>query len=510
MTALPTLEAQPNAPRRQARPHEARRERVVRGLVGAGALLAATVAVSAAAGYARGVDSAVGAAFDVGLAAAFAAGLFVLQRAVVLFQWRGERLTISLDEGLILFGLVVLPPHLLVVAVGAGVLAAQLRGKRPALKIAFNTAVYTVAAGGAAAAFTVLVAVGAHPIAAATVGMAGYVAFCGLQVAGMFARLERAPLDVIFRERFLVPICAQALVGTSIGLALVGLWSIHPLATLAAAPFVLLASGFARLTAHVDREVEVRRRVAAVSNELVGSTQLEEVASRVVETCGGLFAAGRVTLSLQPREGKPGIAKEADFEGGPAVDRASIASEIRGIDGRKLGHIRVHPPQRTQDEYGPLDAEMLQVVAAQVAGVVENAVILGENRGLWQLQESLVEHVPAGVVYLHANGSVAYQNAHLRRALATASDAAGDALVGGLAELHEHPRLKADVARLLGDGTRFDDVRLHVRAASGQRVLLTATGVPIVDDGLYGGSRRIKGAVLLIHVATDATPTPRV
>lgn len=473
-------------------------------VVGLSALLGVVVAASAAVGYARSNLGSPTALLDLGLAIAIAGALFALQRSVVLFDFRGERVTITLDEGVVFFGLMTLPPQLLVPSVLVGVLAAQLKARRPMRKVAFNTGVHTIAVGGAAAGATALVAAGWPPALAALAGTVGYVAFCGLQVAGIFARIERLSLGAVLKERFVTPVLIQSVIGGSVGLVLVGLWWFHPVATLAVIPFVLLARGYTRLAAHVDREVEVRRKLASVAHTLVGTAQLDEVAARVVDTCGSLFATGRVTLSLRTRNGKPAVEHERDFGGGPSTERTLIEKRIIGVDGEFLGTLRVYPAQRTRDEFGPLDIEMLSVVVAQVAAVVENAVILAENRGLWAMQETIVDHVPAGVVYLNATGGVAYQNQHLQRELGLPTQPSP--FICGLRQLDEDPRVRAKIVELL-IGKPFDDLRLSVQTPGGEAYLV-ASGVPLFDHSNVLRSEQVKGGILLIRAERPALVRP--
>lgn len=303
-----------------------------------------------------------------------AALLFVLHRAALILHWRGHRMIVTLEEGL-LYVLLVSPfPALLVPAVVFfASAAAQALGRREPRKAIFNIGSMSLTAAGTAVTFIVLLSAGVPPAVAALPAIGVYSLLSNLLVAGVFSVLERANPLKVFVERFGYITVGHAALGASLGIATFALWTLHPVALLALAPLAYFGNGYVHLSAQTDRELLVHRRLTDMTTELVGTKDVDVVADRVLAVSGDLFHAGRATIRLSD-----GRVWTRDFEGGPDLARRHLSAPLVGRDGEEIGTIRVDPTRRTREPYGVLEQEMLRMVAGQTAATLAAARVLHE------------------------------------------------------------------------------------------------------------------------------------
>lgn len=412
---------------------------------------------------------------------------FLLERRALVLHFGGMRTVSSFDEPVVFLALALLPPLALVPLVACSMTLVQVSARRAAIKSLFNIGAYTTAAALAATASGALVAfAGWSALAAATAGLGVYTVSSNALVAALFARLESRAFGSVFRERFLMASAWHIVLGVALGVGIIALWHYHPLATLIVAPLVLMTIGFMRLSARAEREVAAHRKLADIGAQLAGTRDVGAVATRVLETCGDLFVAGRARIELQ-RPDEPLRAWSREYEGGVAPGKPPLEAAIRGKEGRLLGRIVIDPARRVTDASRDVDPQLLQVVAGQAAAAIENAWALDEIAAMKDLQQGIVENVPAGVARLDAEGGVAQLNSTLRLTLGE-----GRPIPDGL-RLEAVPRVAGDpglVAALQGlrEGRPFAN---HASELGGRRYLVA--GVPLGAG---------KGAVVLFHDVT--------
>ncbi|MFA5860183.1 MAG: 4-vinyl reductase [Candidatus Thermoplasmatota archaeon] len=314
------------------------------------------------------------------LALTLAGSSHLVLRSLLLFDWRGQRVALAPDEMLVFVALLTLPVPLVILFAVPAMTIYQYTTRRGWLRGSANVAVLAIATASAAAAFTGLQALHAHPALAAALAISVYTVVNLTMVSAFFALRESTSAFIVYRERFLVPTVFHVAVGVSAGLAVVALWSYHPLAVLVLAPFAFFLREHVRLMARIDRESTVHKRIAEVTHALVGEPNVDRVAERVIETCGDIFHAGRVTLTLATTRDRPARTWARDLEGGhdPHVAPLAVALAGAGPNAEPIGAIMVYPTRATQERYQAADQELLRIVAGEAAVSIQSAKVLGD------------------------------------------------------------------------------------------------------------------------------------
>lgn len=299
------------------------------------------------------------------LALVLAASTYHLQTRTLVLPWRGQGAAMHLDEVAIFVGLLALPPILLPAIMMPATFLAQLARRRPLVKVAFNVATQLLSIAAAAGIFVALSRI-AHPALAGVAATAWHTVFTNLCVAFILARVEREPVATAIRERFSVEIVLQAALGASVGLVLLALWRYHPLALLAAIPFLLLARQFAEYRLRSERVLRVHDRMTRLSDALARATGRDELAHEVLAAVGDLFRASRATLVLVPRHGQSHASWTRTF---PYEPRAwgQLDVPLPGADGMPLGVISVDL-ESAPGEAGAENPRALLRLLAQEAG----------------------------------------------------------------------------------------------------------------------------------------------
>lgn len=340
------------------------------------ALLGVPVLAAAGYGAAAGVVAdGWGGPSRVALTLGLASAAYLVLKSLILFDWRGQRVALAPDEVLVFVALVALPLPWTVLFALPAMAAYQAVTKRDLHRGAFNVSVLLIASGAAALAAWAASALQAPTPLAALVGIAVYTPVNLLLVSGVFATREGSSIFTVFRERFAVPSLIHFGLGSSIGLTVVALWSYHPAAVLALGPVVYFARSHVQLIARTDRESVVHKRLAEVSHTLVGEPNVEVVANRVLETCGEIFHAGRVTLTISTPTGKPRTWRRDD-DAGFDPGRRPLAVTLPGRADAPLGAITIHPVRDTHQEFTVADHALLSVVAGEAAASLEHAQVL--------------------------------------------------------------------------------------------------------------------------------------
>ncbi|HET6403533.1 MAG TPA: ATP-binding protein [Candidatus Thermoplasmatota archaeon] len=347
-------------------------------------------------------------------ATAFTLLLFVLQQQGFVFHWRQQSTKISLDEVGIFVGLVAFAPAVVAVATTAASLLNQLVHRRAAGKAAFNVGQYAVAALATASACAGLLALGVPLPWAALPAPAIFYALTALQVSLLFAGIERIPVLRVFSQRFGRFVLIGASLGTSLGLVVLALHALHPLAVVAAIPLFAYLRRFGRLSEWADDEITTHRLVASVSSEVAGRADLDRVAERILSTCHELVDCGEASLLLEQGQGREPRHWRADF--GPAEGFGGVAAEIRASDGARLGTLSVFP-KPGQAKYGEREQQLLRTVGAAAAAAAANAEALraaeAANRELGESEaryRSLFDSAHMLIHVLDADGRVLEAN----------------------------------------------------------------------------------------------------
>lgn len=455
------------------------KDRYVAGVAGlAGLAVAVAAGVTAAHGIAPWGPAYVLAVY----AGLLLVAVGVLQRSSMAFEVAGERLTVSIEECLVFLALLTLAPAATPLLVGVATLGGQVASRRSPQKVVFNVGTYSLAAACAAATYMALVSSGLAPLLAAFPAIAVYSLGSNLVVAGLFARLESRPLGETYARRFLLPAALQIGVGASAGVALYGLWLHHPLATVAVIPFGVLAKGYVRLAADSNRKLAVHKGLAAVGHSLAGNSDLDSIADRVLTTTGDVLQPGAIDLVLYAGHGGDPARWSREFEGGLAQGRSEIRAELPGPDA-PLGHIVVHPSQRSTHRFGEAEREILRIISGQAATAFRNARALHELLEVKDLNREVLEHAPAGVVRVNVHGRVVQANTAMRGLLGAPGEAplAGRPLLEGVLA-QDQPALAEEVRRMLAGQPFYE---LEVQLADGRAFIVA--GVPLRNGGQPSG-----------------------
>lgn len=317
------------------------------------------------------------------------ASLFLLafvwfERLAVSFIWRGHRITIALTEVAIYLGFIALAPTLVALLTPLVRAVLHLASRRPPVKGVFNMAQVALAASAGAATLSVATATGTPLLLAAVFATVAYNLASEAQLAGLFALIERVSPFRVWRERLLLANVVSLAAGVPAALALIGLYRLHPAATLAAVPVLFMLVRSTRLQSQVDREIVARRRLADDGRHLIGTQSDEDIVRRIFRTCQELLDVSRVRLA------RGESVWEDQYETSPA-GRASTQVDVVGRDGEHIGTLEVWPralkPAYTQD-----DRALLQIIAGQAAHGFESARALAEvaaQRDLIARQEKL-------------------------------------------------------------------------------------------------------------------------
>ncbi len=307
----------------------------------------------------------------------FVAGVVVLLGSTILFQlygfefrWRGHRLTANLEETVLFVSFLYLPGALAVMAVAVGQVLTHARRGRPSIKGLFNVAHDVLAAAVAWGAFSLLRHLAVPPLVAAVPAVLAYVVASNLLLAGVFARLEGVRVWRVFLERLMPTTVLLFVVGVSGGLAVYALASVHPLAVVALTPFAYTIKRNTVLASRADREIDVHRRLATVSHELVGTSDLDAVADRVLAVSGPVLNASRAVIRLEA-DGPGDRARSWRREFEASVSSAALVVDLPGARGTPIGELSVHP--RSGQAFGDLEHVLASLVAGNAASAFLNA-----------------------------------------------------------------------------------------------------------------------------------------
>lgn len=305
----------------------------------------------------------------ISLALVLSGSVFLLQTRTVVLPWRAHGAAMHLDEVAIFLALLLLPAHALPAILVPATVLAQLARRRPPVKFAFNVATQILSAVAVSIIFLALSQV-AHPALAGVVATAWHTVFTNLCVAFILARVERASVMTAVQERFSVEIVFQAALGASVGLVLLALWRYHPLALLAAVPFLLLARQFAEYRLRSERVMQVHNRMTQLSEALARATERDQLAEEILAAVGDIFRASRATLVLVPRRGQSHASWTRTFPYEPRL-WGQIDAPLPGADGMPLGIISIDVEHAKTEPNTEGTPALLRLLAQQAGAAFE-------------------------------------------------------------------------------------------------------------------------------------------
>lgn len=392
---------------------------------------------------------------------------YLILTNLILFDWRGQRVALGPDEVLVFIGLAALPPTAVVLFAVPPMLIYQIATKRSFLRGASNVAVVTLAAATCVLVFTLL-APRVPFLFAASGAIVVYTLTTHLLVSSVFSLKEDTAVHVVFRERFWVPTLLHVTLGIAGGIAILGLWSYHPTAVFSLLPFVWLVREHVSLSSEREREALVHRRLAENTRALVGERSVENVASRILTSCGDLFQAGRASLVLN-EEGKE-RRWSRDFEGGHRA--RPLAASLRDVDGSMLGALVIQASPARNRDYEESDERLLRMVAEETAAAVANARALRALDAARARLETVLATAHDAVLLVDMDGLVRYANP------------AGRAMLGLRADAHRAVRDLFDDVAFLKAAIRAEDEALretHARSPT-RRFPVEVSAARLRDD----------------------------
>jgi signal transduction histidine kinase len=340
-------------------------------------------------------------------------GVFLLaEGAVIPLLWRGERVTVTFTEPIVLAGLVALPSIPLVLAASLARLTGATLQRRPAHKTLFNAAQIALATS-----LALLVAVFAPvaPLVGAILGMVTFTVVVDCVTVVVVGSVEEVPWRRAIRERFLAVALVEIVFGASVGLAIVGLGHVHPLAPLVLAPPLWIMLRHARIQAKMMRESGLHLRLAQEQRRLIGIQDDTLIADAILEACHDIMQVGRARIAL---DGQP--AWERTWDPVPADAAPDVGVSLGGVDGVPAGRLEVWrrpgKPRFEKDDEG-----LLLQLGAQTETALANARTLREasaQRVVLARQERLstLGTLVAGVAH-EVNNPLTYLRGNLELAL---------------------------------------------------------------------------------------------
>ncbi|MHB8605197.1 MAG: sensor histidine kinase [Thermoplasmatota archaeon] len=306
--------------------------------------------------------------------AVLAVGSAVVLRGLLLFDWRGQRVSLATDEVLVVVALALLPAPLVVLFAVVPMALFQRESRRGFVRGAFNVGNLVLSTSLAVGVFLLASGrFGAPFYLAAAPALIAYNVSTHAFVSAVFALRERASVVRVYRERFLPRLPFNVALGLAGGVLVLSLVALSPLALLALAPVAWLAIEHRRATARAERARETHRRLAELPRGLAGVSRAGAVATRLVAASAEMLRAGRVILT------RAGGRVERRFGDGPRANAAPLVEPIPAGPGGDGGSIAVVPAASTKEDYSDDDREVLRAIAGAASSAFANAQALSER-----------------------------------------------------------------------------------------------------------------------------------
>lgn len=427
---------------------------------------------------------------------AFLAAFLLTQGFGFPLLWRGHRVTLTLDEAVLLTGFLLLPqPALLpILAPAAALLLSPVLG-RGFLRSAFNVSHYLLATIAAWGAFLVLALTQLPPLVVALLAPLAFTVTSNLLLAGVITHLDTGGPSRVFRDRFLSLGAGASILGLAVGLLAHTLWGLHPAALLALAPLLWGAHRYSVASTRTERELAIHRRLGQAASDLAGGTDLLQAVNRILAGLGDVLPCGRATLSLRDAVGAPGGTWTRDYGDGPHKTLAPTAIPLRTPGGVAVGEMLLHPraddPRALRNE----EEALLKFTASRVVAILESTRALHAATESRDRAFRYLSSIEDAVLLVTPAGTIQYLNPAAQRLFHLTLE---DAPRTNVKRLFEHPRLCPSLTGALPSPTLVESQACD--ATGSRRFVVEAHAAPVLERGQAHG---------IIVVARDITERKR-
>lgn len=392
-------------------------------------------------------------------AVAFGVACLLMQVRPMILIWKGERLAIHADEGLLLVAFVLLPLPLVVLAAGAATIVGQVWKRKSPTKVVFNSAAQLLATWAGAFAFAAGLRAGLGPFVAALLVPFAVSSVNQVIVGILLAKLADERWPVAFRAPFLSSIAIATATGTALGVITLALLELHVAALVLVLPaWIILHRGMA-WAYHRENELEGRRVLNGVARSLLGRS---DEATIVEDVTGALRAVFAPVACGFLRTG-------ASF---PPERAGALAQPIRDAGGATLGELWVvfapgGPAPTAREE------EMLRLLASYLSLALVNARATASLERSERRMRDAFNAAADPILVVDRDLSVVFENEASRRF------PGGSMLSAALA-----PASRAALAASLGDSSPQAPLEMIVQPPQGGRIVLEAsTSTLVLPEG---------------------------
>ncbi|MBW3588311.1 MAG: PAS domain S-box protein [Actinobacteria bacterium] len=352
---------------------------------------------------------------------AIVGAVILSERFVINLSFVREAVAFSVVEVALALALLLVPMQAFVLAAAVGILGGQVIRGRPPVKIAFNTAMYALAASGAAGVFALLTSAGfgdSNRWLAAIVAMGVFYALNQIMLATVVALFDNQKVLDIVRHGLLLAAVVSA-GSTSLGILTHHLATSKPEALwLLPIPFLLSYTAY-KGWIHSKEESRKMHKLYEVGSKLTNSLGTEHGLGRFLSAATELFRAegaqiitfeGPGALAIISHTGNRDLhvlpPASASAEGHGAIETylqsqewdshlyASLSSEI-GVAGALVvyGHNDAEGPAA----FPTKDAALLQTLANEASIAIRNVALFESISEERAKLSDIVEHTSDGI-----------------------------------------------------------------------------------------------------------------
>lgn len=327
---------------------------------------------------------------------------FFLQVHSPAITWRGQSMSVYLDEGVFLVGFVALPPAVVVVAgvVSSAVTQAFLR-KHP-VKAGFNVAAQGLVIGASALAFVGLGALGMSPLlAAAAVPLVMSCLSLSL-IAILLCMLRGESPTRAFRPALFGSIALSAVAGAASGYLALGLFAAHPLAPALLVPLGLLLHKAVTLEYRHRKELATRRALQHAHGRLLSGAGEDGIVE------AGLFACEEALdlVSAEVRVGAKTWTRQLRVPAGPTrVVSAPLVDERGAPMGELRTTVSWNGDRRIRESQGAVS-----LVAGSLSMALATAAALRSTREARQGLRDVLDAAREPIVAWDPEGRTVHAN----------------------------------------------------------------------------------------------------
>lgn len=352
---------------------------------------------------------------------AIVGAVILSERFIINLSFVREAVAFSVVEVALALALLLLPMQAFVLAAAVGILGGQVIRGRPPVKIAFNTAMYALAASGAATVFALLTSAGfgdSNRWLAAIVAMGVFYALNQTMLATVVALFDdQKVLDIVRHGLLLAAVVSAG--STSLGILTHHLATSKPEALwLLPIPFLLSYTAY-KGWIHSKEESRKMHKLYEVGSRLTNSLGTEHGLGRFLSAATELFRAdgakiitfeGPGALAIISHTGTRDLhvlpAASASAEGQGAIETylksqeweshlyASLSTEI-GVAGALVvyGHNDAEGPA----PFPSKDAALLQTLANEASIAIRNVALFESISEERAKLSDVVEHTSDGI-----------------------------------------------------------------------------------------------------------------